>query len=708
LITAQSNQIVELGATCLPQGGWNFTVWAPNSAHVDLLLSGAERSIVPMMRDELGYHVATLDSIPPDAQYVYRLANARERPDPASRFQPHGVHGPSQIVDFRRFEWTDALWKGQTLGKSVFYELHVGTYTQEGTFESIVKHLTELVDLGVTTIELMPVAQFSGSRNWGYDGVYPFAPQNSYGGPTGLQKLVDAAHHHGIAVALDVVYNHLGPEGNYLAEYGPYFTNRYQTPWGKTLNYDGSDSGPVRRFFVENALYWLEKYHLDALRLDAVHGIFDFSARHLLRELREEVASLANRLGRQIHLIAESDMNDARILHAPEHGGHELDAQWSDDFHHSLHSLLTGERTGYYADFGTVHHLAETIRNGWFYSGEFSRFRRRCHGNSPRGLAPSRFVVCNQNHDQIGNRALGERLSKLIEFEGLKLAAGVTLLAPFVPLLFMGEEYGEKASFQYFTSHGDPDLIEAVRKGRREEFAAFGWQGEAPDPQKESTFEASKLTHDLKEKEPHRTLRLFYKELLRMRRDHRLGERTGLQVSEGEESVLMIFPSGGSLTPVAILFYFGRRAGTGQVALPSGTWKKILDSADGKWAGPGSSVPSQVEGNNRSPLELQAQSFVVFERGLDRGRYGEDARAKYPIEVSDLHPHRGGYYRAPSKHHPPLIPCQIFALAIEHWCERRNVASGAGSSKGFASPEAELDRRYSRFPSLEHLSPRRG
>jgi maltooligosyltrehalose trehalohydrolase len=658
LRTTLHDQIVELGATSLPNGEWNFMVWAPNSAHVDLILAGLERGIVPMIRDELGYHVATLDSIPAGTQYVYRLADARERPDPASRFQPHGVHGPSQVVDFRRFEWTDALWKGRPLEKSVFYELHVGTYTQEGTFETVIQHLAELADLGITTIELMPIAQFPGSRNWGYDGVYPFAPQNSYGGPIGLQKLVDAAHQHGFSVALDVVYNHLGPEGNYLAEYGPYFTNRYQTPWGQALNYDGCDSGPVRRFFVENALYWLEKYHLDALRLDAIHGIFDFGARHLLRELKEEVESLAKRLGRHIHLIAESDLNDARILHTPERGGYELHAQWSDDFHHSLHSVLTGEQAGYYSDFGTVHHLAETLRNGWYYSGEFSGFRRRCHGNSPSGLAPSRFVVCNQNHDQIGNRAVGERLSKLIEFEGLKLAAGVTLLSPFVPLLFMGEEYGEKAPFQYFTSHGDPELIEAVRKGRREEFAAFGRQDEAPDPQNESTFEGSKLIHDLKKKQPHRTLRLFYKELLRIRRDYLLGKRTGLQVSEGEESVLMIFPSIGSLATLAILFYFGRRTGTGQVALPSGIWTKMLDSADGKWAGPGSSLPSQVEGNNRSALELQTQSFVVLERDLDRGRYDKDAGTKYPLEASSQRPHRGGYSGLPLRRHPPLTCCR--------------------------------------------------
>jgi len=303
-------------------------------------------------------------------------------------------------------------------------------------------------------------------------------------------------------------------------------------------------------------------------------------------------------------------------------------------------------------------------------------------------------VVCNQNHDQIGNRALGERLSELTEFEGLKLAAGVTLLSPFVPLLFMGEEYGEKAPFQYFTSHGDPDLIEAVRKGRREEFAAFDWQGEAPDPQNEPTFEGSKLIHDLKKKEPHRTLRLFYKELLRIRRDYLLGERTGLQVSEGEESVLMIFPSIDSLAALAILFYFGRRTGTGQVALPSGIWKKMLDSADGKWAGSGSLLPSRVEGNNRSPLELQTRSFVVLERDLDRGRYGKDAGTKYPLEASSQRPHRGGYYGLPLRRHPPLTCCRAhvipeiangrtLALAFEPWCDSRNAALNASCSRGW-------------------------
>src|SRR6202049_2634665 len=302
----------------------------------------------------------------------------------------------------------------------------------------------------------MPVAQFPGGRSWGDDGVQPFAPQNTYGGPRGLQKFVDAAHRHGLAVALDVVYNHLGPEGNYFNEYGPYFTDKYQTPWGRAINFDAPDSDPVRRFFIENALHWLEKYHIDALRLDAVHGIFDFGASHFLADLQQAANSLEAHLHRKLHLIAESDLNDSRILHSPAEGGYDLQSQWSDDFHHSLHSVLTGERAGYYSDVGDLQQLAATMRNGWFYAGQYSSFRRRRHGNSPSGLTRSKFVVCNQNHDQGGNRARGERLSQLVDYEALKLAAGATLLAPFVPLLFMGEEYGETAPFRYFTSHGDP------------------------------------------------------------------------------------------------------------------------------------------------------------------------------------------------------------------------------------------------------------
>jgi maltooligosyltrehalose trehalohydrolase len=609
-----SNSILPLGATRLPTHGYRFIVWAPCARSMSVhLVNGADR-IMPMRKIETGYFEVEIEGAQSDARYFYLLEGGRERPDPASRFQPEGVHGPSQVVDFNDFHWTDAAWKGLELDQSVFHELHVGTYTPEGTFEALIPHLSGLRELGITTIELMPVAQFPGARNWGYDGVQPFAPQNSYGGPRGLQEFVDAAHSRDLAVALDVVYNHLGPEGNYFSDYGPYFTDKYQTPWGKAINFDGPDSDPVRHFFIANALHWLERYHIDVLRLDAVHGIFDFGASHFLAELQKAVTSLEARLQRKLHLIAESDLNDSRILRPPAEGGYGLHAQWSDDFHHSLHSLLTGESAGYYSDFGDVHHLAETMRNGWFYAGQHSNFRRRKHGNSPSGLARSKFVVCIQNHDQTGNRARGERLSVLVDHEGLKLAAGATVLAPFVPLLFMGEEYGETAPFQYFTSHIDPTLIEAVRKGRQEEFAAFAWEGKVPDPQGEKTFLNSKLDHSLRGQEPHRTLRALYRELLRIRKEHSLAGTNKLDISENGSAITMV-AGVGNTKMLAAIFEFGKIEHTiDHVELPEGTWTLRLNSADQQWKGPGGFVPEKIQATESLTLKLAAQSFVLFER----------------------------------------------------------------------------------------------
>ncbi len=590
-------------------------VWAPAAENLSVHLLGPNERMAPMSKLDSGYYLAEIEDVHPGTHYSYRFDDGRERPDPASRFQPEGVHGPSEVVDLDNFKWTDGSWSGLDFEKSVFYELHVGTCTSAGTFEALIPHLGELREFGITTIELMPVAQFPGVRNWGYDGVQPFAPQHSYGGPHGLQKLVDSAHQHGLAVALDVVYNHLGPEGNYFNEYGPYFTDKYQTPWGKAINYDGPDSDHVRRFFTDNALYWLEKYHIDVLRLDAVHGIFDFGASHFLADLQANVNALEKRVNRKLHLVAESDLNDSRLLHQPAEGGYGLRAQWSDDFHHSLHSLITGERGGYYSDFGAVHHLTEAMREGWFYDGKYSPFRRRKHGNSPAGLARSNFVVCSQNHDQIGNRARGERLSSLVSFEALKLVAAVTVLAPFIPLLFMGEEYGENAPFQYFTSHSDPDLIEAVRKGRQEEFSAFAWQGEIPDPDKEATFEASKLNHRLKKEEPHRTLRELYRELLAIRREYPLAGRSNLDVWENDHSITAVIGEKNSKM-LAMIYEFADVPTEQEVKLPNGRWKLRLNSAAQKWRGPGSSVPPEVSAQNSSKFKLQlaAQSFVVLER----------------------------------------------------------------------------------------------
>jgi maltooligosyltrehalose trehalohydrolase len=523
------------------------------------------------------------------------------------------VHGPSRIVDPPAFRWTDHNWQGTSLERSIFYELHVGTYTADGTFDALIEHLPQLAALGVTTIELMPVAQFPGARNWGYDGVYIFAPQNTYGGPESLQRLVDAAHQHGLAIALDVVYNHLGPEGNYLSAYGPYFTDRYHSPWGQAINFDGAGSDDVRRFFIENALYWIEDYHFDALRLDAIHGIFDFGARHFLAELKSAVADLSQRLGREIHLIAESDLNDSRILHDTEHGGYDLDSQWSDDFHHSVHTLLTGEKPGYYSDFNGVMPLVSTLRDGWFYSGQHSNYRKRRHGNSPRGLSPKKFVVCNQNHDQVGNRAAGERLTSLVNFEGLKLAAGITLLSPFVPMLFMGEEYGEGAPFQYFTSHGDPELVEAVRRGRRAEFAAFGWESRVPDPQDEQTFSRSRLNHALKEKEPHSTLLRFYQRLIQIREEQQLGTPVPLAVREVGDCALLImreYPA----RQRAMACNFGEFPVILNLPDLAGTWTVVIYSADASWNGPEANLGPEITLLVAGELRLSPQSFLVIER----------------------------------------------------------------------------------------------
>ncbi len=602
-----------VGAHRLPDGSWEFLLWAPHARTASVHLLSGSGELLLMESIANGYHRVIAPKVSPDARYFYRLDGSQELPDPASRSQPEGVHGPSQVVDLGAFQWTDHGWKGAPLERSIFYELHVGTYTADGTFEALIPHLQELVDLGVTTIELMPIAQFPGSRNWGYDGTYLFAPQSSYGGPEGLQRLVNAAHEHGLSVALDVVYNHLGPEGNYLSAYGPYFTDRYRTPWGQALNFDAADSDEVRRFFIENALYWLEDYHFDALRLDAIHGIFDFSAHHFLAELKGAVDDRAQRLGRPLHLIAESDLNDSRILRDQEHGGYAVDAQWSDDFHHSVHTLLTGETVGYYADYKGVAPLVSTLRDGWYYAGQKSHFRKRRHGNSPRGLASSKFVVCNQNHDQVGNRAAGERLTGLVNFEQLKLAAGITLLSPFVPLLFMGEEYGETAPFQYFTSHGDPALVEAVQRGRREEFAEFGWEGSVPDPQDEHTFLRSHLDHKLKQEEPHRALLGFYRRLVQIRGEFTLGGPSPRSIRElGGCSLLAV-----RQTPsqeLAMIFNFSEFPASLDLPEMTGDWTTVIDSADESWRGPGPGRGTRMNVSTEGQVRLHPHSFLVIAR----------------------------------------------------------------------------------------------
>jgi maltooligosyltrehalose trehalohydrolase len=509
------------GATSAPDGSTRWRVWAPRAGRVDLVLvDGTKRRVHPMSRGEAGDFSATLRDIPDGQRYTYRLDGGAERPDPCSLWQPEGVHGPSAVVRPETFTWTDARWGGVPRRHLVFYELHVGTFTPEGTFDAIIPRLPALRELGVTALELMPVAQFPGSRNWGYDGTFPYAAQNSYGGPRGLQRLVDACHAAGLAIVLDVVYNHLGPEGNYLGEFGPYFTDHHRTPWGAAVNYDGPGSDAVRAFVLDNVRMWLEEFHLDGLRLDAVHAIFDLGARHILRAIQEVADDAAARMGRPLHVIAESDQNDPRVLVGAERGGHGLGAQWADDFHHAVHAYLTGERQGYYEDFGSAWQIARALEMPFLYAGDYSVHRGRRHGAPlPPDLGPDRVVVCVQNHDQVGNRARGDRLSTVVrEPAAQRLAACLLLLSPYLPLLFMGQEYGEEHPFPFFCSFGEARLMQAVREGRRGEFAAFAWQGEVPDPGAEATFASARLDWSWPEGSPRAALRRLYRDLLAARR----------------------------------------------------------------------------------------------------------------------------------------------------------------------------------------------
>ncbi len=607
---------VSLGATSLGEGRCKFRVWAPMHQRVEVRIVSPQERIISLEKGEFGYHVGIAERVNPGDRYLYRLNGQRERPDPASRFQPEGVHGPSQVVD-PHFPWEDDTWLGLPLHDYVIYELHVGTFTSEGTFGGVISHLDELKDLGITSVELMPVAQFPGGRNWGYDGVYPFAVQNSYGGPEGLKRLVNECHGRGLAVVLDVIYNHLGPEGNYLWDFGPYFTDRYKTLWGSSINFDGPHSDEVRHFFIQNALYWVTEFHVDALRLDAVHAILDFSAQPFLEELSSTVHDEAKRLNRRASLIAESALNDTRVIRPRELGGYDLDAQWNDDFHHALHTLLTGERTGYYQDFGEIQDLARAFREGYVYSGQYSSYRQRRHGNPSRDIPAHKFVVFAQNHDQVGNRVQGDRLSQLVCLERMKLAAGVVLFSPFIPLIFMGEEYGETAPFPYFISHSDRGLIEAVRRGRRDEFAAFGWAAEPPDPQDEETFLRAKLNHHLRREGHHRILLELHRELIQLRKDiPALASlsKDNMEVSDhGRERVLIIRRWIGTDEAVAC-FHFGRSSATRRIPLPEGRWTKRLDSADKRWGGPGSQVPAEITCGGETTLHLSPYTFVLFLR----------------------------------------------------------------------------------------------
>lgn len=507
-----------------------FRVWAPKAKTVEVEIQQHFHFLQP---EEDGWWSAEIEEAGPGTDYAYRLdGEGPSVPDPRSAWQPNGIHAPSRILDHSAFRWTDARWQAPPLASAVLYELHIGTFTPTGTFDAAAEKLDFLLELGVTHIELLPVASFPGKHGWGYDGVDLFAPQESYGGPEGLKRFVNICHQKGLAVLMDVVYNHLGPDGNYLGKFAPYFTTSHSTPWGEAVNLEEAHSHEVRRFFCDNALMWLSDYHCDGLRLDAVHAYIDRSAIHFLEQLAEEVDNLEAHLGRHLVLIAESDLNDPRIVLPREAHGYGMDAQWSDDFHHALVTALTGDRSGYYEDFGEIADIAEALEFAFIYRGRYSNHRKRTHGHIAHSIPAWRFLGYSQNHDQVGNRAKGERLVHLVGPEKAKIAAALVLTAPFVPMLFQGEEFAASAPFQYFTDHEDKELGRLVSEGRRKEFASFGWDPEeVPDPQDQETFLRSKLKWEEVNQDIHADMLAWYKELIKLRRAY--PELTSGRLDEG-------------------------------------------------------------------------------------------------------------------------------------------------------------------------------
>ncbi len=586
-----------------------FILWAPLVNTIELVLPKKNKKHV-LARDERGNWSIKLSNVSAGEQYLYRIDkdDSKVFPDPASRCQPEGVHGPSAIVD-KTFPWTDKQWKGIPLSDMVIYELHVGTFTEQGTFEGVISRLPYLKDLGINAIELMPLAQFPGDRNWGYDGVYPFAVQESYGGVQGLKNLVNEAHKQSIAIILDVVYNHLGPEGNYLGEFAPYFTERYKTFWGSALNYDDAWCDGVRNFYWQNAIMWLDEFHVDGLRLDAVHAIWDSSASHFIEELKTKVNTVEEQTGQKKVLIAEFDLNNPRYINEQSEGGYGLDGQWIDEFHHALHAIVTEEKNGYYEDFGETEHLVRSLKDSYVYTGQYSLHRKKDFGVKPDNPY-SQFVVFAQNHDQIGNRLLGDRLTEKLSYEALKLVAATVLLSPHVPLLFMGEEYGEKNPFQYFISHTDKKLVDMVRKGRKEEFAYFGWQEEVPDPQGEKTFLQCKLSWSLENNDQDaKKLFEFYKYLIDFRKVRiamKSFERDSLKMIPIAQKKVIGFERTYSDDIILIVLNFNQSQAV--LSLPNKKYQKIFDSSASEWNGPGASLSSQT-----NTLSINSQSVVIFE-----------------------------------------------------------------------------------------------
>ncbi|UKT65686.1 malto-oligosyltrehalose trehalohydrolase [Pedobacter mucosus] len=592
--------------------------WAPYAQSVSIIIKKTNQRIA-MASQPNGYWFVETNQIKKADQYSFELTSVNSEneidlfimADPASISQPNGVHASSEAVDLKEFKWTDDGWQAIKLKDLIIYELHVGTFSSLGTFKSVEEKLDYLISLGINSIEIMPVAQFPGERNWGYDGVFPFAVQNSYGGPIALQHLVNTCHDKGLSVILDVVYNHMGPEGNYFNDFGPYFTDKYKTPWGKAINFDDADSDAVRHYFIENVLMWFRDFHIDALRMDAVHAIFDLGAVHILAEIKEYVNQLSKLTGKEYQLIAELDLNDNKFINPVEKGGYNLNAQWVDEFHHALRVASGQEKTGYYADFNGVEHLCKSYQDAYVYDGQYSPHRKKTFGKKAEGNKGEQFVVFSQNHDQIGNRMLGERTSKLLSFAMLKVLAGAVFVSPFIPLIFMGEEYGEDNPFQFFTSHSDPDLIEAVKKGRKAEFAAFHSIDQPPDPQDEATYLNSKLNWSLIKSGHHLVLLNYYKALIAIRKTNSALSnlvRENVSAKAFTDQNCLILHRWFENQQIICLLNFSHHDQTLQTDATT-EWINIFNSSSTEWNGVNTKIPSiDLEGK----INISPESILIF------------------------------------------------------------------------------------------------
>lgn len=589
-----------------------FCVWAPKAETLHLVIEGHEQPY-KMQKEAFDYWTITVENAAPGLRYRYQINQSGIFPDPASLSQPGGVHEASEAIDLEDFEWTDSGWKNIPLKEMIQYELHTGTFTPEGTFRGIQSKLDYLTGLGINAIELLPVAQFSGNRNWGYDGVYPFAVQNSYGGAKELMELVNACHQKGIAVIMDVVYNHFGPEGNYTGNFGHYFADKYPTPWGQSINFDGRYSDGVRNYFIQNALMWLRDFHMDGLRLDAVHAIYDFGARHIMQELSEKADELSRTTGRDYYLIAESHLNDVRYVNPVSIGGYGLDAQWTDDFHHAVHTMVTGENNGYYMDFGKPQQLAKAIKEVFVYDGIYSKHRKKTYGNSARNNPGEQFVIFSQNHDQIGNRLNGDRLISLSDFETAKVVAGAMFLTPNIPMLFMGEEYGERNPFNYFVSHLDPELNRLVREGRKREFSSFYADADdAPMPDSPEAFEGSKLSWNIEHDREKKAMFGFYRKLITLRKNHpvlKATDKDNLRITEEDNFFVLERQQGNHRILAGINFGNQQK----KLIIPSDynfSLKKIIDSNGEQWMGTGEISPDIITANEE--VNIQERSFLIY------------------------------------------------------------------------------------------------